>query len=409
MTSLAPRRRPRDRREQIEEAAAEMFAEHGQAGIGVNEIAKRVGITGGAIYRHFASKDELLETVIAGTLQDFCDAAEKANAAPAAEQVPELVRGAAHLTLSRAARAATYLREGRRTAGAVRERLREGERRLFDSWKMIIARANPDLGLDEITIRQRAVHGAILALALRQTEAPRSDLEPLFVGALSAVLLAGPMPPRLPSDVVQASWSPPQSRRQLILRAAASLFRRHGYRGVAVDQIGEAVGIAGPTVYGAYASKADILVDAHDYIAAKIQAGTDQALSEATSAHDALERLARSYVRVAFDNPDLLAVASRDNQALPEPDRARIGRRRSDHVSLWADVLRELRPDLHELQAQTLVLSSFAMIQQITLGPAASAPSVDATAALAVTFLTAPAADYAPDETIQQDIAEDAQ
>jgi AcrR family transcriptional regulator len=407
MNTLAPRRRPRDRRERIEEAAAEMFAEHGHAGIGVNDIAKRVGITGGAIYRHFASKDDLLETVIAGTLQDFCDIAAKANEAPPAEQVLELVRGSTHLTLSRAARAATYLREGRRTSGPVRERLREGERRLFDSWHTIVGRANPALSLKENRARQRAVHGAILALALRQTEAPRSDLEPLFVGALTAVLLAPPMPGRTRSEPAHSGWSPPQSRRQLILRAAASLFRRHGYRGVAVDQIGEAIGIAGPTVYSAYASKADILVDAHDYIAAKIQAGTDQALSDATSAQDALERLAGSYVQVAVDNPDLLAVASRDNQALPELDRTRIGRRRSDHVSLWADVLRELRPELHEAQAQALVLSSFAMIQQIALGPAASAPSIDAAAALAVTFLTAPAADYAPDDAIQPDIAED--
>jgi AcrR family transcriptional regulator len=55
-----PKRRPKGKAT-IVAAACELFAERGFAPARVNEIADRVGITGGAIYRHFADKEALLE------------------------------------------------------------------------------------------------------------------------------------------------------------------------------------------------------------------------------------------------------------------------------------------------------------------------------------------------------------
>ena len=41
-------------------AAAEVFAERGYAGAGVAEIARRAGVTTGAIYSRYSGKSELL-------------------------------------------------------------------------------------------------------------------------------------------------------------------------------------------------------------------------------------------------------------------------------------------------------------------------------------------------------------
>ncbi|SCW60855.1 TetR/AcrR family transcriptional regulator [Ancylobacter rudongensis] len=58
----APARRGRDgadTRARIEAVALELFAQKGVAGTSVRDIALGVGVSEGALYRHFASKEEL--------------------------------------------------------------------------------------------------------------------------------------------------------------------------------------------------------------------------------------------------------------------------------------------------------------------------------------------------------------
>lgn len=62
-------------RERILRAAAEVFAERGYEGARVQEIAKRAGMTTGAIYAHFAGRHELL--LAATGLQDRTTALEQ--------------------------------------------------------------------------------------------------------------------------------------------------------------------------------------------------------------------------------------------------------------------------------------------------------------------------------------------
>jgi AcrR family transcriptional regulator len=50
---------PRDTRARIEAAALSLFASRGVDGASMRDIAGAVGVTEGALYRHFASKDEL--------------------------------------------------------------------------------------------------------------------------------------------------------------------------------------------------------------------------------------------------------------------------------------------------------------------------------------------------------------
>ena len=62
------------RRDEILRAAAQLFAERGSRAVGVDDVGAAVGVTGPAIYRHFASKDAMLaemlvrisETLLAG-------------------------------------------------------------------------------------------------------------------------------------------------------------------------------------------------------------------------------------------------------------------------------------------------------------------------------------------------------
>ena len=55
-------------------AAAEVFAAKGYAGAGVAEIARRAGVTTGAIYSRYEGKDDLLASAIDATSTDELDA-----------------------------------------------------------------------------------------------------------------------------------------------------------------------------------------------------------------------------------------------------------------------------------------------------------------------------------------------
>lgn len=73
-----------DTRARIEAVALELFAQKGVAGTSVRDIAQGVGVSEGALYRHFASKEklarELFLTRYAALAADICaiDAAEPA-------------------------------------------------------------------------------------------------------------------------------------------------------------------------------------------------------------------------------------------------------------------------------------------------------------------------------------------
>jgi AcrR family transcriptional regulator len=75
-------RRERYRRETIEEAkriALDQLAELGPGGISVNAIAKRMGITGPALYRYFAGRDELLTALVRDAYAEVGTALETAH------------------------------------------------------------------------------------------------------------------------------------------------------------------------------------------------------------------------------------------------------------------------------------------------------------------------------------------
>ena len=52
------------RREVIERAATQVFAEHGYERAGIDEIARRSGVTPPVVYDHFASKQDLYRRLL---------------------------------------------------------------------------------------------------------------------------------------------------------------------------------------------------------------------------------------------------------------------------------------------------------------------------------------------------------
>lgn len=92
---------PVDRREVILERAADLFAKQGVAATTVREIAEAVGILSGSLYHHFASKDAIVDAIVAGFMDDLVtryDAVLTSETDPAAR-----LRGLVHASIATSA------------------------------------------------------------------------------------------------------------------------------------------------------------------------------------------------------------------------------------------------------------------------------------------------------------------
>lgn len=63
-----PRRPGKTAREEILDAAAELFTTHGYASTSTRRIADEVGVRQASLYHHFATKDDILDALLTGTV-----------------------------------------------------------------------------------------------------------------------------------------------------------------------------------------------------------------------------------------------------------------------------------------------------------------------------------------------------
>jgi AcrR family transcriptional regulator len=379
------RRRPAGRKAMISAAARKLAADRGFAAVSLDDIAREVGVTPAALYRHFPGKEALAEAVLIDVIDRFTVIADAALASGGLERLTERT---VSLALDDPSLLSAYLREHAMTASGP---LRDRERRLQQRWTQAIDAATPGIGASRSLARQRAVLGALGATTTRTAVLARPRLDELLTRSCLAVLQSrdpgdqhDQEQRRLPAG--PRGWQPPPSRRDEILDAALGLFRSRGFAGTGIDDIGAALGLAGSGIYRSYPSKADILLDAYDRAGAQVQVGAGEALAGARSAHDALVRLAVSFATVAIDNVDLIVVTSREGSALPEAERPRLSRRRKAVRDTWVAVLRQCRPQLSAAEARLLVRGVFPLASEVAQLPPGFGVSAIDVSALMVCF-----------------------
>lgn len=80
VTEPAPRRAPRSdalrNRARLVEAAAVAFAERGEA-TSLDDVAQRAGVGIGTLYRHFPTREALVEATYRSAVESLCDAADE--------------------------------------------------------------------------------------------------------------------------------------------------------------------------------------------------------------------------------------------------------------------------------------------------------------------------------------------
>ncbi|SDC49485.1 TetR/AcrR family transcriptional regulator [Nocardioides lianchengensis] len=151
------------RREQILATAAELFAARGFHGVSVADLGAACGISGPALYKHFASKDAVLAAMLVSISEELLAGGQErvAAAATPATAVRALVEWHTDFALNHRALIVVHNRDWESLPDDAREQVRTLQRTYVDLWAEQLRRVSPDLGLDRARATAHAAFGLI--------------------------------------------------------------------------------------------------------------------------------------------------------------------------------------------------------------------------------------------------------
>jgi AcrR family transcriptional regulator len=140
-----------------------VIARNGYLAVNMTDIGNAVGISGSGVYRHFASKSEILLTLLDVAVDGLVAEAEQAKSSLADPQslLEALVDGHVSFTLTQREVCLIYLQESRNLPEADQRRLRWKQRRYLDLWLDALALVRDDLSPEEVKV---VVHACISAI-----------------------------------------------------------------------------------------------------------------------------------------------------------------------------------------------------------------------------------------------------
>jgi AcrR family transcriptional regulator len=192
-TALAVDAARPSRREQILRAAAQLFAERGSRSVGVDDVGAAVGVTGPAIYRHFASKDAMLAEMLEGISRHLLAGGQERVAAagpdPAA-QLRALIAFQVDFALDNPALITVQDRDLGSLAADDAARVRRLQRRYVEVWVDVLARLRPAEGTAGSRARAHAVFGLVNSTPHSAGRLPRPEMAALLAVMAEAAATA---------------------------------------------------------------------------------------------------------------------------------------------------------------------------------------------------------------------------
>jgi AcrR family transcriptional regulator len=178
------------RREQILETAAELFAAKGFHGVSVGEIGRACGISGPALYKHFASKDAILAAMLVDISQRLLDEgqARVASADDAYDAIDALIGWHTDFALRHRSLIVVQDRDWQSLPPQAREQVRALQREYVDIWATQLRRLHRGLHTDRARAMAHAAFGLINSTphsGLIPDEAMRGVLHRMALGALT--------------------------------------------------------------------------------------------------------------------------------------------------------------------------------------------------------------------------------
>ncbi|MBO0839271.1 MAG: TetR/AcrR family transcriptional regulator [Sciscionella sp.] len=362
--------RRRDRSQQLIAIAADLFCQHGYHRVGVDDIAAVAGISGPAIYRHFASKQQLLASVLLSALDVLADTTAGIVAdesTPPAERLATLAATMGRLSVQRRDITALWRWQSGHLDRAGRDRVREHGTALIARWVNLLRLARGELTAADADVLCLAALSVFGSIADYRPTLPKGRLAGLLA-ELSTVVFATSIPPRpknAPKPHLIVHTEIAENKRDEILAAAIPLIRRRGYHAASIEEIGQAVGLAAPSVYRHFSSKEEILMTAGRKLANQLTEHADQAAAKFDSPKEILNSLLRYYVDNFSANTDLLAIYISEVVNLTGRHRDELVSLQRSHVAQWISALRAASPRLDEATARTVVHAALTVVNDL--------------------------------------------
>lgn len=332
--------RPRDRRDQIRAAAATLFYERGYEQVSIADVAESVNVGPSALYRHFSGKAELLYAAIDQTINAFGGMVDDLPS----RDLRGIAQVAARTALAHRPLGVLWQREGRNLPDEQRAELRHHLRSAIGTLSRTLQGIRPELSTPQAEFLAAAGVNAMSSISFHRLHLPAAEFEDLLTELALRVLGFG-FPDGPGPERERHVLPPPEHRRDEIAVAAAVLFAERGFDAVSVDDVGAAVGIAGPSIYNHFTSKQHLLFASMSPAYAMLQEALSDAIEVSSSPAEALRRITDSYVDLAFDHSDLITNLIAESRSLGEEYQHLSQRAQLGYIRQWVAVVQELRPE----------------------------------------------------------------
>jgi AcrR family transcriptional regulator len=348
------------RKRQLAEEAARQFHRYGFHRVALSDVANAVGITAPAVYRHFRNKKALL----AGAISSGLDVVDSAFGDELAlDQLLVSLTGAA---VERRDVWVLLQRELRHLDAVDRAPI---QARFADFVGRLAGRVQAervDAEEGQVALSVTAALGALSSPATHDLGLPSNEYRRWLAAAAVAACRADlPVSSAFPADAAaDVLTAQTRSRSDMVLDTAIALFHEHGYAGVSLDDIGAAVGMAGPSVYYHFSSKSELLVTAFTH-ATQWLAINREGLARNAAAGPTLQDVVHQYVDFAVRRRHLFGVYVTEVINLPPDAARRIKDALDADVADWSAALARQRPALTEAARLVLVHAASSVVNDV--------------------------------------------
>lgn len=189
-TPVVPRRRTR--RDEIIEIAVGLFAARGYHGVSMDDIGSAAGVTGPALYHHFAGKEAMLVAALIPVSEGLLEGGRArvsqhdGNARGALES---LIDFHVEFALANPAVIALHLHELDRLPEEPRRQIRRLQRLYVEEWVNVLTALRPELSAGEARVLAHAAFGLMNSTPFLGGEVDKERRAALLRAATLAALL----------------------------------------------------------------------------------------------------------------------------------------------------------------------------------------------------------------------------